>query len=70
MKIPYWSAKKVARDGGGLFLGLQIYFPTSIVDDSVFPWVRCKQITASVGLIFWRITFSVNWGHHTEGDRC
>lgn len=62
--------KLTARRAGGLFLGLRLHFPCSLVEYDRSPAVHWRRIDISVGLIFWTLYTSIDYGHHTQDDGC
>lgn len=55
---------RIARNAGGLFLGLRLHFPVSVVGD--FVPVRWTNVTGYVGLLFWEWRVAVNYGFEND----
>lgn len=51
--------RKIARNGGGLFIGIRWHFPVNLVSENgAISWT---QQTISVGFVFWQFDVDFNY---------
>jgi len=58
------SARFIARNGGGVFLGVRFAFPGSyILEDGMTgaPTARVTEAAVSFGLVLWMVTLIFRW---------
>ena len=66
MKITNIKFARCAKFHGGLFFGFKINFPCGIVD--VDNHRRYTDIGVLIGLIFWTVSFGIDYGFSIDED--
>jgi len=54
--------RRNARNGGGLFVGIKLHFPTSLCDDADCK-KRWKNILIQIGLIVYTVNINIDYAH-------
>lgn len=68
MKV-FIEKRRIARQGGGLYVGLRLSLPVTIADlpetvryvTAGTPYMVYQQVVLSVGLLFWQVTVYINY---------